>query len=78
MTAIFSILHAAYDDPESKKVTAVKDKYTEMPMFCIRCAGARVPQPRPPSNAAAGSGRAARSPVEDRISKKTGPVLGLI
>ena len=24
MTAIFSILHAAYDDPESKKVTAVK------------------------------------------------------
>ena len=39
MTAIFSILHAAYDDPESKKVTAVKNKYTEMPMFCIRCAG---------------------------------------
>ena len=32
-------LHAACDDPESKKVTAVKDKYTEMPMFCIRCAG---------------------------------------
>ena len=28
-----------HDDPESKKVTAVKDKYTEMPMFCIRCAG---------------------------------------
>ena len=39
MTAIFSLLHAAYDEPESKKVTGVKDKYTDMPMFCIRCAG---------------------------------------
>ena len=39
MTAIFSLLHAAYDGPGSKKVTGVKDKYTDMPMFCIRCAG---------------------------------------
>lgn len=39
MTAVFSILHAAYDEPESKKVTHVKDAHRGMPMFCIRCAG---------------------------------------
>ena len=39
MTAVFNILHAAYDEPESKKVTHVKDAHRAMPMFCIRCAG---------------------------------------